>query len=104
MLTKPIQISDWLKGMKVSPYAGFSQMRGIDPHRVEGCATIEFTPTPVTFSVTQPSLVRWTISDKAGAIYFLDAGGKLFKTTDYATATQVTGNTTSGASGNGLAY
>lgn len=103
-LRKPIVISDWLKGMSVSPYGAFAQMRGLDPHRIEGIVTIEFAPTPVVFSITQPSLINWTISDKAGVIYFLDNTGKLFSSSSYFTGAQVTGNTTSSATGNGLAY
>jgi hypothetical protein len=104
MLSKPITISDWKKGMHISPYAGFSQMRGIDPNKVDGCASIELAPVVVSFTITQPSLINWILSDKSGVVYFLDNTGKVFKTTDYATAVQISGNTTTDSYGNGFAY
>lgn len=114
MLKKPIIINNWQSGMKLSALEGFSQFRGIDPYKMPGTASIDHAPVALT-GATLDGLVNWTVIQPrtfttptpdvpAGTVYFLTGSGKLYKTTDYATLTQVTGNTTTNGTGNGMVY
>lgn len=110
-LSKPITISNWKSGMHVSPYAGFSQMRGIDPFAIPGVAKIERKFLPFTTAGTAiSSLVNFQVFDpNNGTVYALTADGKLYLV-ETASYSQVTGTGYNGtteataANGNGLAY
>ncbi len=116
MLKKPLIIGaeNWKLGMKVSPYSGFSQFRGLDPHKIESCASIERAPVamtgatldnPPTWIVIQP--ITFAGVSVAGTPYFLTGNGKLYKISGYTTYSHVQGtgyDVSKETAGYGLVY
>ena len=111
MLKNPIILGNWGRGMKVSPYEGFSQFRGIDPYKIPGVASIERAPVALTGSGI--SATYWMAKNSLSSsniIYMLDSAGKLWTTTDYASYTQIQGTAynatteSTAAHGNGMVY
>jgi len=110
MLNKPIIISNWKKGMTLSPYSGFPQMRGLDPHKIDGVVSIGKAPVALTTMGTAVQRVNWTVYGNDTKVYFLDETGKLFITTDYVSYSQIQGTAynaiteSTNAHGNGLLF
>ena len=91
--------------MKLSALEGFSQMRGIDPHKVNGVASIERAPVALTAASTAlGSQVNWTVVGPDGVVYFLTNGHLLFSTTIGGTTFSPIAGIPSAGTGNGLAY
>lgn len=103
---RDIVIKDFQKGISESPEVGFGDMRNLDISKVPGVARINFNAVESTYSGTAIlNLVQWfaTNPNDPSMIFALDAGQKLYKSTDYGgTWTMITGN--NGGFGGGLAF
>lgn len=101
-MSKLLIIADWPKGIAVSPVTGFSDMRNVDVFSQPGVLRLNIQ-TIKRSGTTITGLVKWIVrSPSSGTYYALDDGGKVYSSTTGTTWNQVTGNTTTAASGNGL--
>lgn len=90
-------------GIGQSPVSGFADFRNLDIFSEPGVARLNLA-TVKQSSTTITGLPMWIVQDPTnGHLYTLDNGGKVYTSTDSGdTWSQVTGNTTTGAAGNGL--
>jgi len=97
-------IRDWHNGIAESEHLGFADMRNVDIYTTPGALKANFRTDKVSASVVT-DLVKWfVINPVNGDIYGLGDTGKVWRSTDDGTTwAQITGNTTTNASGDGLA-
>lgn len=104
MASKDLVINEWYKGIAESPHLGFGAMRNVDITSVPGVVQANLKLTKVSGS-TITGMPKWAAVDpRNGNIWVLDTDQKVYKSTDDgASWSHVSGNTTSGGVGEGLA-
>ncbi len=88
-MANPIRINDWNKGVGRSPYVGYAEMRNISLD-VPGCIKSSYAGTKRTGTQITSRVQKIIYGDK---LYALDAAGKIWKSTDGTTWTEITGHT-----------
>lgn len=102
MEIKPLIINEWQKGIGESPLTGFGDMRNVDIYSIPG--TIRVNGETNSIATAPTDLVKWIVRDDTNGQYFaLGDTGKVYKYTAIGGWAVVAGNTTTNASGNGLA-
>lgn len=101
---KDLIINEFYKGIAESPILGFGAIRNIDLYSTPGVIQPNYKTTKVSGSVVT-GLVKWFATNPTnGDIFALDTGGVVYKSTNNGgTWTEVTGNTKTNATGEGLA-
>lgn len=86
---KPLRINNWHLGVGKSPYVGFEEMRNISLD-VAGCVKPSYAGTKRTGTQITSRVCKIIYGDK---LYALDVAGKIWKSTDGTTWTEITGHT-----------
>lgn len=101
---KPLVIKDFQQGAAISPHLGFAYFSGADLVSVPG--VMKCSPNPSIVSATTVlDLVKWIKQDPATptSYYALDRSGNFYQSTNSgSTWSLITGNTLTGATGEGL--
>lgn len=86
---KGFRINDWTKGVGQSPYTGFAEMRNIDLSK-SGCVQPSWIGTKRTGTQITARVCKIIYGDQ---LYALDVAGKIWKSADGTTWTEITGHT-----------
>lgn len=106
--TPGLIISNWQGGISPSAFTGFADMRNVDIASLPGLLSLNYATGKKSASNITGS-PKWFArdTDANNTLYVLDSSGKVYSASTsggyYASWAQVAGNTTTSASGNGMA-
>lgn len=102
-MEKDIIIKDFQDGIAQSPHLGFADMRNLDITSIPGVAFPNYKTTKASDN-NITGLLKWVVPDVGNDAYYgVDSDAKVYISSNGASWTLVSGNTTSSGDGDGIA-